>query len=58
MKENKLWRIREGMDGETNLKAIIALIFMMDIGVRDERFRNYADKNPEFYNWFEVNDGK
>lgn len=54
--ENKYWTIKQNLEGRDNLKEILALVIMMEVGIRDDIFKNYTDSNPEFYNWFEIKD--
>jgi len=51
----EIWKIKkEIIEGKEKglLKAIQALLIMMDIGIADAIFREFADKNPDFYKWF------
>ncbi len=54
MKQIKSWQIKKGMNGSDNLKAVQALVFMMEISISDKEFREYADNQPELYELFEL----
>lgn len=49
----KYWKIREGLNEADSIKAIQALIAMMQVGIGEERFKMYAEKQPDLYKYFE-----